>query len=264
MSIALKEYITFGRQLLDGFRAQTERQIDHQRRLDIQPYLDQPHPLRVLDLANGRLRPQYTLLKAAGQHVAGIDRVNQPAHHWTDQAYRAARRIFTWKLGVKPEAAARQTLLCGDVAYLPFPGNYFDLITSVAAFEHFLHVPLVVAEMARVLRPGGLAWIGIHPFTAISGGHNVTLTEIPLRRLPPGIAAWDHLRQRQLPCPVPLNEWRIAQYGATFAQHFEILKNYCASREGEDLLTPELEAELAAYTRDELTCLGYIILARKR
>ena len=249
--------------LFNGFRAQSEHNIDQQRRSDIQPYLDQSRSLRILDLANGRLRPQYTLLKAAGHQVVGIDFVNRPALNWTDHAYRVARRIFTWKLGVKSELAARQTLVCGDVAHLPFPGNYFDLITSIAAFEHFLQVPYVIADLARVVRPGGLVWVEIHPFTAISGGHNVTLTEIPLRRMPPGIDAWDHLRQRRLPFHVPLNEWRIAQYVATFTQHFEVLKSYCFSREGEDLLTPELEAELSAYTRDELTCLGYIILARK-
>ena len=34
-------------------------------------------------------------------------------------------------------------------------------------------------------------------------------------------------------------------------------------REGERLLTPEIEAELAAYSRDELTCGAYVIVARK-
>jgi SAM-dependent methyltransferase len=263
MSVALREYLIFGRQLFNGFRVQTERNIDQQRRLDLQPYQAESRPLRVLDLANGRLRPQYTLLKAAGHQVIGIDLVNRPAQNWTDHAYRLARRVFTWKLGVQPESRAGQTLLCGDVDRLPLPDKRFDLVTSIAAFEHFLHVPVVVAEIARVLQPGGLVWVGIHPFTAISGGHNVTLTEIPLRHMPPGVDAWDHLRKRRQPFHVPLNEWRIDQYLAEFAKHFEILKNYCVSREGEDLLTSEIEAELLAYSRDELTCLGYIILARK-
>ena len=134
MSMTLKEYVSFGRQLFDGFRVQMERNIDQQRRSDIQPYLDQPSALRVLDLGNGRLRPQYTLLKAAGHQVVGIDLLNRPAQNWPNQAYRVARRIFTWKLGVKSESVARQTLLCDEVGYLPFLGNYFDLITSVAAF----------------------------------------------------------------------------------------------------------------------------------
>ncbi len=263
MKVPVIEYVRFARQLMDGFRAQTERNIAQQRQLDLAPYLNPNRSLQVLDLANGRLRPQYTVLKAAGHQVYGLDLVNRPASDWTDQAYRVARRIFRWKLGVRPERHGRQTLLCGDVDRLPLPSGCFDLVTSMAAFEHFLHVPQVVAEVARVLRPGGLAWIGIHPFTAISGGHNVTLTEIPLRTLPPDVEAWDHLRRRRLPFHVPLNEWRIVQYLETFDQHFEILKHYCVSREGEQLLTPEIEAELSTYTRDELTCLGYIILARK-
>ena len=34
-------------------------------------------------------------------------------------------------------------------------------------------------------------------------------------------------------------------------------------KKGEELLTPEVEAELSAYSRDELTCAAYIIVARK-
>jgi hypothetical protein len=34
-------------------------------------------------------------------------------------------------------------------------------------------------------------------------------------------------------------------------------------QKGEELLTPALANELSAYSRDELTCLAYVILARK-
>jgi hypothetical protein len=34
-------------------------------------------------------------------------------------------------------------------------------------------------------------------------------------------------------------------------------------QEGEEFLTPEIEAELASYSREELTCGAYVILARK-
>jgi hypothetical protein len=126
-----------------------------------------------------------------------------------------------------------------------------------------MDVPSVVTEVHRVLQPGGIAWIGIHPFTSLSGGHNLTATEIPLRKLPLGIEPWDHLRKREIPITVPLNEWRIHQYLEEFSKHFEILKNYCAVREGKSFLTKELEIELVDYSRDELTCLAYIIVARK-
>ncbi len=161
------------------------------------------------------------------------------------------------------EVTTEQTLVCGDVAALPFPDNSFDLVTSVAAFEHFLDVPSVVTELARVVRPGGLAWVGIHLFTSPSGGHNFQLAENPLRRIPAGVDPWDHLRRRRLPFHVPLNEWRKDQYLETIAGYFEIVKHYCVTREGEELLNPGLEAELSNYSRDELTCRSYIILARK-
>jgi hypothetical protein len=62
---------------------------------------------------------------------------------------------------------------------------------------------------------------------------------------------------------VPLNEWRQRHYLEAFGQHFDILKEYCAIREGEEFLTPQIRAELSDYSREELTCGGYVILARK-
>lgn len=43
----------------------------------------------------------------------------------------------------------------GDVHALPFPAASFDLVTCRRAAHHFRDVPLALAEMARVLRPGG-------------------------------------------------------------------------------------------------------------
>jgi hypothetical protein len=100
-------------------------------------------------------------------------------------------------------------------------------------------------------------------FTSPSGGHNLSLVEIPLRTVPPHVEPWDHLRRRRLPFHVPLNEWRHNQYLETFAAHLEVVNDYCAMREGESLLTTELELELSDYDRDELTLRDYIIVARK-
>jgi len=258
----IKDYVRYGRQLLDGSRARHERHLAQMREDDIASYLDEKEPLRILDLANGHLRPQYILLKAAGQRVYGIDMVNRAGRSWVDTAYRMARWIYIKRLG-SPASNHGGTLACGDVAHLPFSENTFDLVTSIAAFEHFYDVPSVVAEIRRVTRPGGLVWVWIHPFTSLSGGHNLSLTEIPLRTIPPGVDPWDHLRRRHLSFHVPLNEWRIDQYVETFESHLQILKQYCAMREGEEFLTPETKNELLPYRRDELTCGGYVILGRK-
>jgi ubiquinone/menaquinone biosynthesis C-methylase UbiE len=160
--------------------------------------------------------------------------------------------------------ANADTLIQGDVHRLPFAPASFDLVTSVAAFEHFSDPRRVIAELGRVIRPGGMVWTSIHLFTSLSGGHNLSKTEIPLRRMPRGVEPWDHLRRRALPVDPTLNGWRREQYVDAFARQFEILKRYCTLHEGEQFLTPALERELASYSRDELTCAAYVIVARKR
>jgi ubiquinone/menaquinone biosynthesis C-methylase UbiE len=155
------------------------------------------------------------------------------------------------------------TLVCGDVSSLPFRDQSFDAITSVAAFEHFLEVPKVLKEVHRIARPGAFIWVLVHLFSSPSGGHNVSLSQVPLRSIPRGIDPWDHLRKRRLPFRVPLNEWRATQYLSAFEKHFEVVKQYCALREGEHLLTEQVQRELSNYSRDELTCGAYVIVARR-
>jgi SAM-dependent methyltransferase len=218
--------------------------------------------LRILDLANGQLRPQYYILRAEGNYVCGIDKVNHPKRRWQDYAYGTARWLYLSRLRAK-NSTIDDTLVCGDVSALPFRNHSFDLVTSVAAFEHFLDVPLVLKEVYRVIRPGGVVWVLVHLFSSPSGGHNVSLSQVPLRHIPRGVDTWDHLRRRRLPFHVPLNQWRAKQYLSEFGKHFEIVKHYCAMREGEDLLSREIERELSDYSRDELTCGAYVIVGRK-
>ena len=258
----IRDYLHYSWQLLNGFRANGEKQIAWERDNDIAPYINTKRSLRVLDLGNGSLRPQYTLLQAAGHRAYGIDLVNRPRWNSFNAAYAVARSLYRWKLGV-PFKDSVKNLICGDVTRLPFADGSFDLVSSVAAFEHFLDVPIVMTEIQRILRPDGVVYARIHLFACPSGGHNINITEIPLHSLPKGIDPWDHLRKRRLPFHVPLNEWRRDQYFAEFQKHFEILKHYCAMREGEHLLTPQIEKELFNYSRDELTCGAYVVVGRK-
>ena len=262
MSTTVTDYLHYAWDMLNGYRTNIETRIFAEREHVIAGYLDRRNPIPALDLGNGHLRPQYTLLRAAGYRVYGIDLANRPQWSLTNVGYIFARALYRWKLDL-PITDADRTLACADASYLPFPDNAFELVTSVAAFEHFLDVPAVVSELRRVLRPGGLVYACIHLFTCPSGGHNVRISEVPLRSVPQGIDPWDHLRKRRLPFHVPLNEWRQDQYLKVFAEHFEILKHYCAMREGEEMLTPKIEAELSDYNRDELTCGAYVIVARK-
>jgi SAM-dependent methyltransferase len=263
VSISINDYMRYTWQMLNGFRAQAERAMSERRRRDLEPYLELTSPLQVLDVANGRLRPQYMILRSEGHQVYGVDMINRPRLSRTDLAYQVARQLYTWKLGLPMAAASGRSLVCSDVGVLPFPDRSFDLAASVAAFEHFLDIPAVLSELHRVIRPGGMVWVCIHLFTSPTGGHNLSFTEFPLRNVPAGIDAWDHLRKRRLPFTVPLNEWRRDQYLAAFERHFQVVNHYCLMREGQNLLNPQITAELSDYSADELTSAAYVIVARK-
>ncbi|MEP6917900.1 MAG: class I SAM-dependent methyltransferase [Acidobacteriota bacterium] len=65
-----------------------------------------------------------------------------------------ARTAFT-------EGAGSLRSAVGDVRDLPFADNTFDAIYSMGTIEHFDETERAVAEMARVLKPGGRAIIGV-------------------------------------------------------------------------------------------------------
>jgi SAM-dependent methyltransferase len=72
-----------------------------------------------------------------------------------------------------------------DVHRLPFPDGSFDLVFSIAVFEH-LHSPWLAArEIARVLRPGGRVFVLCAFFQQLHGypDHYFNHTESGLRRL---------------------------------------------------------------------------------
>lgn len=77
------------------------------------------------------------------------------------------------------EAAARAAGLgnlrfaTGDVDALPFPDGSFDLVTCRRAVHHFPDPPAAMAEMARVLGPGGRAG-----FTDMSAPANPAAAEL--------------------------------------------------------------------------------------
>jgi len=53
----------------------------------------------------------------------------------------------------------------------PFPGASFDRIVSFSVFEHVGHPYASAAELFRVLRPGGLAWISANLYRGPMASH---------------------------------------------------------------------------------------------
>lgn len=234
--------------------------------------------LRVLDLGCGATFNQLLLFHSlGGPLVVGLDltpvalRPTSPrdALRWLVYYGTLARSA-----GVLPRLGGLR-VLCADAQRLPLVGESFDVVISNATFEHLPDVPAAVREIRRVLRPGGLTYIGIHLWTSPSGSHHPAVPSFPLRaeRWPSGLAPWFHLRrlppydpsraptygyQRQ-----PLNCWREAQYRAAFERELRVVDWIRLAREGRELLTDEVRAALPGYSEDELTTRSLRVVAVK-
>jgi ubiquinone/menaquinone biosynthesis C-methylase UbiE len=66
-----------------------------------------------------------------------------------------------------------------DVKRMSFPDHSFDLLWSRAAMEHIVPPEEALAEMARVVRPGGLIYHCIDPFYWLKGCHKGGVVDIP-------------------------------------------------------------------------------------
>jgi ubiquinone/menaquinone biosynthesis C-methylase UbiE len=108
-----------------------------------------------------RRREVGTLLSWAGDlngrtllDVAGGD------GYWAGQAARRGARavcldLARHKLEFGRRLRGHPGLVEGDALALPFADTSFDVVMSVCAIEHFDDGPAALAEMSRVLRPGG-------------------------------------------------------------------------------------------------------------
>jgi SAM-dependent methyltransferase len=85
---------------------------------------------------------------ARGARAFGVD-ISMPTVRLAQGAFAAA--------GLTRGLAAA----AGDVRALPFADGSFDAIYSMGTIEHFAETEQAVAEMARVLKPGGRAIIGV-------------------------------------------------------------------------------------------------------
>ncbi|MFV8819720.1 class I SAM-dependent methyltransferase [Haliea sp. E17] len=67
----------------------------------------------------------------------------------------------------------RLEIIRGDIRKTDFADDEFDLITSIAAFEHIPDLNLALEEMYRILRPGGLLYTKFGPIWSGPWGHHL-------------------------------------------------------------------------------------------
>jgi 2-polyprenyl-3-methyl-5-hydroxy-6-metoxy-1,4-benzoquinol methylase len=81
-------------------------------------------------------------------------------------------------LDVEQPVEVRSATSCGKLLYmnaerLELPEESFDLVISLSTFEHVGDVASVLAEITRVLKPGGSALITFEPIWTCSYGHHL-------------------------------------------------------------------------------------------
>jgi ubiquinone/menaquinone biosynthesis C-methylase UbiE len=101
---------------------------------------------RVLELGFGAGTDHLRLARRAGTCV-GLD--------LTPQSCAETRARFALH-GRAPR------LVLADIEALPFPDGAFDLVYSFGTIHHTPDVAGVIREIARVLRPGGRAWVAVY------------------------------------------------------------------------------------------------------
>jgi SAM-dependent methyltransferase len=265
----------------DAATYQALRETLHRQRVDLR------HS-HVLDLGCGANAPMTLMLHSAGVKVVGVD----------------AQIGYRWGLGFKldrykgylAEAGALKTLrkFAGEIVYdrvyystlkdtlglairedgvdlrvmpadkLEFPDNTFDVIHSNATWEHLQDVPSVNAEVSRVLKPGGIAYIEIHLFPSLSGGHDLPWI-VPGKTDLGGVKPWGHLRDAGWRAPVPLNRLREREYRRLFqtTPRLSVAEWQTEFTEGAEWLSPAVLNELSDYSREELTKRSIIAVLRK-
>ena len=107
-----------------------------------------PDGARVLEVGCGPGRLSILLARRHGLEVTGLDL--DPA-----MIQRARRNAAHSAQGT----GRRPSFLVGDVASLAFPDRSFDLVVSTLSMHHWADQAAGLAEIGRVLRPGGRALI---------------------------------------------------------------------------------------------------------
>ena len=262
-----------------GMATQSHYTFEKMRRL-IRPHLGDLRTKAILDLGCGRRYPYTLMLQGLGDRVVGIDtayigyRESFIKRYWRElvhNGFTSLGRAVTMDL-LNQKNTYHQTL--GELCDFPlhehgvtikrmaaedmaFADDTFDLVVSIACFEHIANVPKAVSEVHRVLKPAGLAYIAVHLWSSRSGSH---WSPRQIERGQP----WAHLRHKRFHLPGYLNQLREGAYITLLSEKLRIVE---VDREidtaAKDLLTPGIRSDLSRYSEEELLTTILTVVARK-
>jgi ubiquinone/menaquinone biosynthesis C-methylase UbiE len=136
--------------LFDWTRAAYEAQA--RKRYELEPYIAEfagfgdSNEMRVLELGVG-LGADHQRFAEAGANLTGIDLTQRAVEH-------TRRRLAAFGLS--------SNLSVGDGENMEFPAATFDIVYSWGVIHHSPDTPRAVAEIWRVLKPGGKARVMIY------------------------------------------------------------------------------------------------------
>jgi len=110
---------------------------------------------KILDIATGTLVIPRKILKKKipGIHITGLD--------FTESMLRQGKKIIS-----NSDFTSSISLTCADAMAIPFTEQAFDVVVMGLA-SHHMDIPVMLSEMKRVLKPGGLLSVidaGTSPF----------------------------------------------------------------------------------------------------
>lgn len=152
-----------------------------------------PDPLKptyddeaMTERAGGRLASVHATVDLRGKRVlefgcGGGFEVWLMAHHFGADAWGVD---VVERVAWKTLAGERTHLVLADLAVdQPFPENHFDRVVSFYVFEHVAHPHAALAEIFRVLKPGGLAWIAANLHRGPMASHRYREINFPFPHL---------------------------------------------------------------------------------
>jgi SAM-dependent methyltransferase len=216
---------------------------------------------RVLDLGCGGGRHAFAVYRK-GAHVVALD-------HNADEV-AAVRGMFA-AMDQAGEAPAGATALAvrGDAYALPFADDSFDRIIAAEVLEHLPEDTRAIAELQRVLRPGGLiavtvprwfpervCWALSDDYHEVEGGHvriyqrRVLLERLRRASLRPYASHHAHALHSPywwLKCAVGVDENTPAVRAYHKLLVWDIMRAPKLTRVGEAVLNPVLGKSLVVY-----------------
>jgi SAM-dependent methyltransferase len=223
--------------------------------------LDLRPGMTVLDLGCGEGRHAFEAFRR-GAHVVAVD--------WGQSVVETTKR---W-LGAIAEAGeagegARFEVVRGDLTALPFPDAGVDRVIASEVLEHIPDDGAAVAEIARVLKPGGRAavtvprygpervcWALSDAYHANEGGHvriytgDVVRTRVAAAGLTPGRSHHAHALHAPywwLKCAVGVDNDNAAVRGYHRLLVWDLMKRPWLTRTAEKVLDPLIGKSFVLY-----------------